>query len=195
MIFKRLVSVVALGFMSGVASPQGIPVIDAASLTQAVNQVLAWEQQYKQMLMQIEQQKLQLDVSNLNIQSITGTRGLGTILNEITQSVIDPNFQSALSNAGTHGDIDVLGSTQLLSLHQGTATRYRQIQSLMSAINQTTDPKAIAELTARIQSEQAMIANEQKEADLVRQSLEQQHRAIDAKRRQFNINALLGTAN
>ena len=59
----------------------------------------------------------------------------------------------------------------------------------MRSINQTNDPKSIAELQGRIQSEQAMIANEQKEAELLRMSLDQQRRAIDAARVQFNARA------
>ena len=190
---KLLCAGVLLTLGAGFAQAQGIPVIDAANLVQAVNQVLAWEQQYKQMLAQIEQLTKQTDLANQNLTAITGTRGLGTISNGITQSVLDPNFQTKLSGLTTHSDIDGFGSTQLLSLHQATATRYSQIQVLMAAINQTNDPKSIAELTARIQSEQAMIANEQKEAELVRQSLEQKHRAVDAQRLQFDINAGMQT--
>ncbi len=190
---KLLCAGVFLTLGAGFAQAQGIPVIDAANLVQAVNQVLAWEQQYKQMLAQIEQLTKQTDLANQNLTAITGTRGLGTISNGITQSVLDPNFQTKLSGLTTHSDIDGFGSTQLLSLHQATATRYSQIQALMAAINQTNDPKSIAELTARIQSEQAMIANEQKEAELVRQSLEQKHRAVDAQRLQFDINAGMQT--
>jgi type IV secretion system protein VirB5 len=40
-------------------------------------------------------------------------------------------------------------------------SRISQIQSLMQQINQTQDPKAIAELQARMAAEQAMIQNEQ----------------------------------
>lgn len=39
--------------------------------------------------------------------------------------------------------------------------RVQQIESLMTEINRTSDPKAIAELSARIQAEQALIQNEQ----------------------------------
>ena len=177
----------ALGL--NLARAQGIPVMDAANLVQAVNQVLAWEQQYKQMLAQLEQLTQQTDIANRNLTATTGSRGLGTISNGITQSVLDPSFQSQLASLTTHSDINVFGAAQLLSLHQATATRYGQIQALMVAINETNDPKSIAELTARIQSEQAMMTNEQKEAELVRQSLEQQHRVIDAQRLQVNINA------
>lgn len=41
------------------------------------------------------------------------------------------------------------------------SARFSYLQSLMSQINNTTDPKAIAELNARITAEQTMMTNEQ----------------------------------
>lgn len=45
-------------------------------------------------------------------------------------------------------------------------SRLTQIDQLMSKINETSDPKSIAELQARIQSEQALISNEQTKLQL-----------------------------
>jgi type IV secretion system protein VirB5 len=171
------------------SAAQGIPVLDAANLAQAVNQVLAWEQQYKQMLQQIEQLQQQTDLATRNLSSMTGTRSLGEITNAIPTSVLDPNLRNTIASIASHADLNAYGSGQLASLQQATLTRYSQIQSLMRSINQTNDPKSIAELQGRIQSEQAMIANEQKEAELLRMSLDQQRRAIDAARVQFNARA------
>lgn len=171
------------------SAAQGIPVLDAANLAQAVNQVLAWEQQYKQMLQQIDQLLQQTDLATRNLTSMTGTRSLGEITNAIPTSVLDPNLRNTIASIASHTDLNAYGSGQLASLQQATLTRYSQIQSLMRSINQTNDPKSIAELQGRIQSEQAMIANEQKEAELLRMSLDQQRRAIDAARVQFNARA------
>lgn len=171
------------------SAAQGIPVLDASNLAQAVNQVLAWEQQYKQMLQQIDQLLQQTDLATRNLTSMTGTRSLGEITNAIPTSVLDPNLRNTVASIASHADLNAYGSGQLASLQQATLTRYSQIQSLMRSINQTNDPKSIAELQGRIQSEQAMIANEQKEAELLRMSLDQQHRAIDAARVQFNARA------
>lgn len=186
-------SIVAIGaaiaFAYSGVQAQGIPVIDAANLVQAINQVLAWEQQYNQMLQQIQQLQFQSEKATRNLESITGNRGMGMISNGITQSVVDPNYQAQLATFKSYSDANALGRTQLLNLTQATATRFAQIQSLMVAINNTNDPKSIAELNGRIQAEQAMIANEQKEAELVRQGLEQQIRAIDADRLQRSIDA------
>ncbi|WDK04517.1 P-type DNA transfer protein VirB5 [Xanthomonas campestris] len=50
--------------------------------------------------------------------------------------------------------------------YDAAKSRLGQIDSLMGAINNTQDPKAIAELQGRIATEQAMIANEQTKLQL-----------------------------
>jgi hypothetical protein len=59
----------------------------------------------------------------------------------------------------------------------------------MGAINATNDAKAIGELNARIQAEQAMIQNEAKEAAVLQQQYVQQLATIDAFRMQRSIDA------
>jgi type IV secretion system protein VirB5 len=186
-VLATLGATIALGCSN--VQAQGIPVIDAANLAQAINQVLAWEAQYNQMLQQIQQLQFQTENSIRNLESITGNRGLGMISNNITASVVDPNLQAQLSQINTYAGSYEAIKSQLNNLTQASTTRFAQIQSLMLAINSTNDPKAIAELNGRIQAEQAMIANEQKEVALVRQQLELQSRALDAQRVQRDINA------
>lgn len=60
-------------FISGQAKA-GIPVIDGANLAQAVQNMVAWGEQYNQMVNQIQQAKQQYD-------SITGIRGFGDAVN------------------------------------------------------------------------------------------------------------------
>jgi type IV secretion system protein VirB5 len=186
-VLATLGATIALGCSN--VQAQGIPVIDAANLAQAIIQVLAWEAQYNQMLQQIQQLQFQTENSIRNLESITGNRGLGMISNNITASVVDPNLQAQLSQINTYAGSYEAIKSQLNNLTQASTTRFAQIQSLMLAINSTNDPKAIAELNGRIQAEQAMIANEQKEVALVRQQLELQSRALDAQRVQRDINA------
>jgi type IV secretion system protein VirB5 len=62
---------------------------------------------------------------------------------------------------------------------QASQARTSQIQGLMGAINQTNDTKGISELTARIQAEQVMTANEGKEAQLLYQLKILQHEQRD----------------
>lgn len=69
-----------------------------------------------------------------------------------------------------------------------SAQRTEQIEGLMKRINTTSDPKSIAELTARIQAEQAMLQNEQTKMEMYLASskaeqamLEQQEIEAEAK--------------
>lgn len=76
--------IVALGLtLIGIGSASAqIPVTDVASLTQQMQQVVSWGQQLQQMKAQIDQQKQMYA-------SVSGSRGLGQLLN-------DPTLRSAL---------------------------------------------------------------------------------------------------
>lgn len=56
--------------------------------------------------------------------------------------------------------------------------RVDQVEGLMQEINKTNDPKAIAELAARIQAEQALIQNEQTKLSLYQASAEAEERLL-----------------
>lgn len=56
--------------------------------------------------------------------------------------------------------------------------RQNQIESLMKEINRTRDPKAIAELSARIQAEQALIQNEQTKLFMYQATTEAENRLL-----------------
>ena len=171
------------------ALAQGIPTIDVANLAQSIQQVLSWEKQYTQMLQQIEQMRQANSTALNSYQAISGTRNLGLVINTITQSVVPPEFYSALKSITNPADANSLVSSQLQRINASTTTRFTQIQQLMAAINTTNDAKAIGELNARIQAEQAMIQNEAKEAVVLQQQHALQLAAIDAQRLQRSIDA------
>jgi type IV secretion system protein VirB5 len=54
---------------------------------------------------------------------------------------------------------------------QATSRRFATVQSLIDAIGTATDPKAVMDLSARIQAEQAMLANEQTKLATLHQAL------------------------
>lgn len=177
-------------------SHAGIPVIDGASLAQAINQVMAWQQQYTQMVEQLKQQAEQ-------IAATTGNRGLANIYNNMDlQKVVPSNTQeiyNAINQYGSHGLTgaaqairsatqvynceDLTGETQKLCLGamNGNAQtlanlndalakvsgRTSQIQQIQNAIATTSDPKAIAELQARLQAEAAQVTNDQNRISLM----------------------------
>lgn len=169
-------SIAAIGIfgISGVMA-QGIPVYDASAIYQAILQLQAWEAQYRQMESTIQQQQQQL-------QSITGARGLGTVMNAITGNVLPTNISLQIAGAQSHDALNALAATNFQTLRAALKTRASQIQSLMGQINATNDPKSIQELTARIQAEQVMATNEAKEAEWLRSQVDTQARQIDRAR-------------
>lgn len=58
---------------------------------------------------------------------------------------------------------------------QATSRRFSTVQSLIDAIGTATDPKAVMDLSARIQAEQAMLANEQTKLATLHQALAAEH--------------------
>ena len=188
--FKKLALCAILIFFKPVIYAQGIPTFDAANFAQAINQVLAWQQQYNQMVQQLQQlQQTNITAQN-SLQSISGNRGLGLILNSIPQSVIPPDFSQQLNATKNPQDANAMVGQQMKMLLDTTRVRFNQIQQLMMAINTTNDTKAIGELNARIQAEQAMIANESKEFSMLQEQHLQHINKIHNSWRQTSINAI-----
>lgn len=182
------------------AGPAGaaMPVIDAANLTQAINQVNAWKSQYQQMFQQIQQLQQQ-------IKSSTGSRGLGNIVNNPQmQRAVPPEVlkiysavQSLQSNSGMtanarlireaskiydcenrsggdlarcHGLLNSNAQLQAFGLDalKVVNQRVQQIQSLQDQIDSTNDSKSIAELQARLQAENTQVSNDASRLMLLR---------------------------
>lgn len=193
---KRLKSLfvqctVLLGCVFGVSGPAhaGIPVIDVASLTQAIMQVLNDVTEIENQIQQITQLQSQVD-------NISGFRGLGSILNSAgLQNYVPANAQNTL-NAITNGGYSGLSASarslrnatmvyncadktgaartrcqaQLAQPYQQKAFmqdalakasgRIDQINALLSQVDGTTDPKSVQELQARIEGENALLTHE-----------------------------------
>jgi type IV secretion system protein VirB5 len=158
---------------------QGIPVYDNASVLTAIQQLLAWEKQYQQMYQQYMNQLQQIQNQQQQIANMSGTRMLGMANNGITNPILSGDIQQQLNQATSKQALIDTTSQQLKNLMQASQARSSQIQGLMGAINQTNDTKGIAELTARIQAEQVMTANEGKEAQLLNQLKVLQHEQRD----------------
>ena len=78
-LIRRMLAAFVLSAAVGSAHA-GVPVIDVANLFQAVQQVAAWLQQYEQMVESIQQLRNQYAQLQTTYNSMTGNRGLGTIL-------------------------------------------------------------------------------------------------------------------
>lgn len=186
---RNIIIVLAATSLHFASNAQGIPTIDVANLAQSINQVLAWKQQYEQMLQQLEQMRQANTTALTAYQSISGNRALGLVNNTIVESVIPSGFLQQLSATTNHQEASTLVNAQLQRINASTGTRFAQIQQLMAAINTTNDAKAIGELNARIQAEQAMIQNEAKEASVLQQQYTQQIATIEQSRLQRSIRA------
>jgi type IV secretion system protein VirB5 len=156
--------------VSPVASAGGIPVIDAAAIAKSVEQLVQMKTQIDNQVQQIAQMKTQ-------IQSLTGTRNLGNLLKDAVKDQV-PDEWGDIYKAAKGKDYKVLldgkkydpEMNRKLLVQQydmvektfnNMKNQYGNIDKLMLAINQTQDPKAIAELQARINTEQSKIQTAQ----------------------------------
>lgn len=120
----------SLGIFSSNAAHAGIPVIDVAALTQAIQQVISWGQQYGQMADQYQQMLQQYQQLVQQYDAVTGTRNLGDVLN-------NPALQQA-----------VPGGTQLMSTY--TSINNNGIAGLTPAAQALRNATAIYECTGRV---------------------------------------------
>ncbi len=216
---KKLFATLALlvSLFGSQAAHAGIPTLDAANLAQAILEVLSWGEQYGQMIEQIQQLEQQYNQAVQQYDALTGSRGLGDILNnQALQGVVPANLASTYSaiNSGGYSGLssaakslrdaskiynceDRTGDAQVscqAMLNQNAQTqanlqnaldlvqqRTNQIQSLQSQINSTSDPKAIAELQARIQSENTQISNDANRIALMNATADAQRIAAQQK--------------
>jgi type IV secretion system protein VirB5 len=164
-------------------------VIDVAAIGQLASQAATLGQQLSEMKNQVTQLKNTYD-------SLNGSRGLGTIMNNpALRNYLPQDWQNVYDSVKQGGYAGLSGTaktqyTQIydsckhitvddqrlacessavkgaqdkgfaLDAYDKSQDRMSQIDELMAQINQTQDPKAIAELQARIAVEQANIQNE-----------------------------------
>lgn len=174
---------------AGAANAQGIPVIDIANLVQSIMQVINDVTKIQNQVEQIEQLRSQVN-------AITGSRNLGTILNSAgLNNYVPADAFSFLDSVGSSGYsgltstgkalrdagmiyncLDQPGSARagcqaalgLPYQHKGllqdamrsASGRLAQINGLMARINSTSDQKAALEIQARIGAENALLAHE-----------------------------------
>lgn len=185
-----------------------IPVTDLALNGQTMaNQVATmaqWAQQIAEMKSQFDQMEKEYAQMERDYEAVTGSRGLGNIMNDHTlRDYLPADWQGVYDNVRNGGYARLTGrgasvynankifdSCQsviagdqrtacearavkasqdkgfALDAYDAAESRIKQIDQLMGKINETQDPKAIAELQGRIAAEQANIQNEQTKLQL-----------------------------
>jgi type IV secretion system protein VirB5 len=216
LIVRIVMSGVASLLLWGNASAQGIPVIDAANLVNSLQQVMAWGQQFEQMKNQIANQQQMYN-------SMNGSRGMGSLMNDPSlRNALPGDWQKVYTSIQSGGYSGLTGSAKtirdatkiydckdktgdLLTLcnqemnkgaqdeayaqqaYASAQARVNQIQGLTSQIDATSDPKAIADLNARIQAEQASIQNEQTKLQMFKMLSEAEDRKIVMRKREIDL--------
>jgi type IV secretion system protein VirB5 len=206
------------------AANAGIPVIDAANLAQAVQQVVAWGQQQLQMVTQINNQVQ-------HYKAITGSRNLGQSFNNLQlQQIVSgnmPNVMSAINSQGFSGltpqAVKIRNQTAIYNCMDKAAgvlrtgcqaalstsaqaqadaatalstaqQRVTEIQNIQNQINGTTDPKAIAEVHAALAAEQAQVQNDALRYAVAKQLEELQAKQAEQAFREDQLNKLSANA-
>jgi type IV secretion system protein VirB5 len=224
------VAAIALALPAGAAfaiGGLGDIVYDPSNYAQAIKQVQAWEQQYRQMTQALAKAEATYQGVKSQVDAVTGVRGFGDILNnpalraivpaDLSASLADLNATGSLTGralslrnasriydcsdvADERARLDcqaVLSQTaQAQAFQQETMAllnqRTIQIDALRAEISATQDPKAIAELQARLAAEQAQVDNDQTKIALASAMLVSNRQAA-AQARSERVEALMAT--
>jgi type IV secretion system protein VirB5 len=198
--FKVAGAAIVWATFCSVGHAQGIPVFDAQNVAQAIAQVIQLEQQVQQEI-QIYQstvgtrgfgallsnpvvakslpsnwQSVYTAVQNGGYSGLTGSaqalRSASEIYNCADQSGID---QQVCQRALNKPFQDKAFGQQA---YQTELQELNQIQSLMQQIDVTQDPKGVAELQARVQSETTAVGNEMTKLQLFRMLAETEDKLV-----------------
>ncbi len=105
----------------------------------------------------------------------------------VNSRTIADGGQSVLQRQATTAATD---KAMGVEAYHAALLRLDTIQGLMSQIDRSTDPKAIADLQARVQVEQAAIQNEQTKVQLMTLLQQSEDRLVEAQRDQIGQRAL-----
>ncbi len=182
----RKVAGVALAATIGLSQPAmagGIPVIDTSNLAQQILQV-------EHMLSQIEQLKRQLETANKELDSMSGVRGLGNVIDSAYDTAVNVDPDQLLNSAGIRGANEHGLSGDVADLYdsgnQNTATwlgqsqksleqaqeRFSELAGLVAEVNNSPDQKDVLDLQARIGAEEVLLQNEMAKLTMLRSQAE-----------------------
>lgn len=198
---------------TGSSQAQGIPVIDAANLVQTVQQVLNDITQITNQVQQITQLQNQLNSINglrnlgnvfnnpllsnyipaeaytyVNAVRSSGYSGLNGTAKALRDATMLYNCLDREGDARKGCQAELAQPYQQKGLLQDamkTASgRLSQIQSLMDEINATTDQKAIQEIQARIIAENALLAHENSQIQMLMGMADSEERIARSRERE-----------
>ncbi|WP_088278534.1 type IV secretion system protein [Ideonella sp. A 288] len=204
---------IAVAFAVGTAQAQGIPVIDAANLVQTIQQVIHDVTKIKNQVQQITQLKTHLDSINgvRNLGNVFNSPLLRNylppeayaFLNAVDAAGYDGlnGTAKALRDAGmVYNCLDLAGGARtacqavlaqpyqqkglLQDAMKSAAGRLAQIQALMGQIDATVDQKAVQEIQARIGAENALLAHEISQVQMLQGMADSEERIARSRERE-----------
>jgi type IV secretion system protein VirB5 len=214
--------VIASVCCAGNARAQGIPVIDIANLIQTIQQVLDDITAINNQVQQIRQLENQLNSINgirnlgnvfnnpmlrnyvpaeaytyLNAIDTSGYTGLNTTARALRDAGMVYNCLDLTGNARTSCQATLAQPYQHKGLLQdamrSASGRLSQIQSLMGQINATTDQKAVQEIQARIGAENALLAHEMSQLQMLQGMADSEERIARSRERERQYQMLVRT--
>ena len=197
----------------------GIPVIDVANLVQTVQQVVNDITQINNQIQQITQLQTQIqsingirnlgDVFNnpllknyvpaeaftyLNAVNTSGYSGLNATAKVLRDVSMIYNCMDLTGDARTQCQAALAQPYQqkglLQDAMQTAAGRLTQIQSLMTQINATTDQKSVLEIQARIGAENALLAHEVSQVQMLQGMADSEERIARSRERERQLQML-----
>lgn len=217
-----LAAAILIGMTGGSPRAQGIPVIDAANLVQTVQQVINDITAINNQVLQITQLQSQLNgmTGSRNLGSVFNDPGLRNYVpakaynlintvNSTGYSGLGASAKSLRDQAMVYNCLDRAGADRTTCqatlaqpyLHKGllqdamtaAAGRLSQIQSLMGQINATNDQKSVQELQARIGAENALLAHEMSQLQMLQGLADSEERITRSRERERQYQMLART--
>ena len=198
---------------AGSSRAQGIPVIDVANLAQTIAQVMNDVTEISNQVQQITQLQNQLNSINgmrnlgnilnnpmlrnyvpaeaytyLNAVNTSGYSGLNATAKTLRDAGIVYNCLDLAGAARTSCQAALAQPYQQKGLLQdamkSAAGRLTQINSLMDQINATSDQKAVQEIQARIGAENALVAHEVSQVQMLQGMADSEERIARSRERE-----------
>ena len=202
-----------IGLAAHDARAQGIPVIDSANLVQTVTQALNTAKEIRNQIEQIRQLQKQIDSGNglrglghaahnpllsnylppkaytyIDAVSNSGYGGLTNTAKALRNQTMVYNCMDLTGPAQRDCQAKLAAPYQQKGLLQDAMTsssgRMAQITALMDKINATNDQKSVQEIQARIGAENAMLAHETTQVQLLQGMADSEERIARARERE-----------
>ncbi|MDQ1815802.1 type IV secretion system protein [Massilia sp. CCM 9210] len=213
------VTLAALGLASNPAQAQGIPVYDNLGL---LKQIASWTAQFQQMKSQYDQMKTQYealrgtkgwgdllinpalqgivpkDMANIYraVQAGGNLSGTAAAYRDaakiyMCENRTGPDYSACRGLLNTNAQSQGYAADALALLD----TRMTQIDSLRAAIKTMVEPKDIADLQARIQAENAQVANDTSRLIILKAMADAQAHAVEQTLKEHELKSLASDVN